>query len=91
MEDVELDIQRDLALNIIMDNIAEFTRENSNRNYVFNAKDSFQEDFNKIKTSMENRSAPEAQFKQLNEIYDRYITYLSYIKYQENNGLCIED
>lgn len=66
-------------------------RENSNRNYVFNAKDSFQEDFNKIKTSMENRSAPEAQFKQLNEIYDRYITYLSYIKYQENNGLCIED
>lgn len=29
MEDVELDIQRDLALNIIMNNIAEFTREYS--------------------------------------------------------------
>lgn len=29
MEDVELDIQRELALNIIMNNIAEFTREYS--------------------------------------------------------------
>lgn len=66
-------------------------RENSNRNYIFNAKDSFQEDFNKIKKSMEDRKAPEDQLKQLNEIYDRYITYLNYIKYQENNGLSIGD
>lgn len=29
MEDVELDIKRDLALNIIMDNIAKLTREYS--------------------------------------------------------------
>lgn len=72
-------------------NILSKEREISNRNYIFNAQNSFQEDFNQIKTSMENRNAPEAQFKQLNEIYDRYITYLNYIKYQENNGLCIED
>ena len=66
-------------------------RENSNRNYIFNAKNNFQEDFNKIKTSMELRKAPEAQFNQLNEIYNRYINYLNYIKYKENNGFDFTD
>lgn len=66
-------------------------RENSNNNYIFNAKNNFQEDFNKIKTSMELRKAPEEQFNQLNEIYNRYINYLNYIKYKENNGFDFTD
>lgn len=66
-------------------------RENSNRNYIFDAKNNFQEDFNKIKTSMELRKAPKAQFNQLNEIYNRYINYLNYIKYKEDNGFDFTD
>lgn len=65
-------------------------REYSNRKYVFDSMNSFQEHFNKIKTSMESRGAPEAQFKQLNEIYNRYITYLNFIKYQEESGISFE-
>lgn len=61
-------------------------REASNRGYVNN----FQEEFNKIKTSMENRGAPEVQFKQLNEIYNKYIAYLNFIKYQEESGISLE-
>lgn len=66
-------------------------RESSNRKYVFDSENSFQEDFNTIKTSMEDRKAPEAQFNQLNEIYKRYITYLNYLKYKEENGFDIGD
>ena len=58
-------------------------RENSNKNYVFNETNSFQKDFNKIKTSMEKRKAPDAQFAQLEKIYDQYIMYLNYIKYKD--------
>lgn len=57
--------------------------ENSNKNYVFNETNSFQKDFNKIKTSMEKRKAPDAQFAQLEKIYDQYIMYLNYIKYKD--------
>lgn len=66
-------------------------RENSNKGYVFNSKNNFQEDFNNIKASMEKRNAPEAQFNQLNEIYNRYINYLNYLKYKENNGFDCTD
>lgn len=62
-------------------------RECSNRGYVFSSKNNFQEDFNKIKTSMEKRNAPVAQVDQLNRIYDRYINYLNYIKYREDNDI----
>lgn len=65
-------------------------RENSNKNYVFNTTNSFQEDFNKIKTSMEKRKAPSEQFEQLESIYNQYITYLNYIKYKEY-GYGIDD
>lgn len=65
-------------------------RENSNKNYVFNETNSFQKDFNKIKTSMEKRKAPDAQFAQLEKIYDQYIMYLNYIKYKDYS-LGIED
>jgi len=57
----------------IMDTL-ERERKRSNKAYVFNRTNSFQEDFNKIRSSMEYRNAPEAQFNQLNEIYNRYIT-----------------
>lgn len=66
-------------------------RNNSNKGYVFRRQNSFQDDYNKIKDSMEKRGAPEAQFKQLNEIYNRYVTYLNYIKYQEQNGFDVDD
>lgn len=66
-------------------------REKTNKYYVFNSKNNFQEDFNKIKTSMEKRNAPEAQFNQLNEIYNRYITYLNYIKYKEINDIDLSE
>lgn len=65
-------------------------RENSNKNYVFNETNSFQKDFNKIKTSMEKRKAPDAQFAQLEKIYNQYIMYLNYIKYKDYS-LGIED
>lgn len=64
--------------------ILEKERKRSNKAYVFDSAGSFQEDFNKIKVSMQQRGAPEAQLKQLNEIYDRYIMYLHYIKYKES-------
>ena len=65
-------------------------RENSNKNYVFNETNSFQKDFNKIKTSMEKRKAPDAQCAQLEKIYNQYIMYLNYIKYKDYS-LGIED
>ena len=58
-------------------------KENSNKNYVFNEKKKKKKDFNKIKTSMEKRKAPDAQFAQLEKIYDQYIMYLNYIKYKD--------
>lgn len=61
-------------------------RENSNKSYVFDTKNNFQEDFNKIINSMKLRNAPEAQSNQLYEIYNRYINYLNYIKYKESHG-----
>lgn len=70
-------------------NVIQTERVRSNKAYVFNNTISFQEDFNRIKDSMQKREAPELQFKQLNEIYNRYITYLNYIKYREDNGFCI--
>lgn len=66
-------------------------REKSNKNYIFSEVNNFQEDFNKIKASMNNRKAPMEQYSQLKEIYDRYINYLNYIKYKENNGLDFQD
>lgn len=65
-------------------------REKSNYDYIFNNGDSnFQEDYNFIKASMEQRGAPDTQFKQLMEIYNRYIAFLNYIKYKSENDICL--
>lgn len=62
-------------------NYLKMERNKSNYQYVFNRKrPNFLEDFNIIKKSMEERNAPQEQFDQLNEVYDRYITF----KYQED-------
>ena len=74
------------VLNILVEE-----REKSNKEYIFKTENNFQEDFNKIKTSMDNRNAPEPQLQQLKEIYNRYITYLNYIKYKENTGFDLTD
>ena len=61
-------------------------RRKSNHNYVFdNTGKNFQEDFNRIKSHMLQRNAPDAQLSQLNLIYDKYISYLNFIKYQEES------
>ena len=61
-------------------------RRKSNHNYVFdNTGKNFQEDFNRIKSHILQRNAPDAQLSQLNLIYDKYISYLNFIKYQEES------
>lgn len=66
-------------------------RKTSNYNYVFNNYErNFQDDFNRIKSSMIKRKAPNDQFTQLNLIYEKFISYLNYIKYQENSKFAIE-
>lgn len=51
-------------------------RNSSNSQYVYSSKrPNFLEDFQLIKRSMEARNAPEEQFHQLEQIYDRYITF----------------
>lgn len=51
-------------------------RNNSNSQYVFNrTRPNFLEDFQLIKRFMQERNAPQEQFQQLEQIYDRYITF----------------
>ena len=65
-------------------------REKSNYDYIFyNGNSNFQEDYNLINAYMEKRGAPEIQFQQLKEIYNRYITFLNYVKYKNENDICL--
>lgn len=64
-------------------NYLRMERNRSNYKYVFNrSRPNFLEDFHLIKRFMQERNAPQEQFEQLEQIYDRYITF----RYQEDDG-----
>lgn len=63
-----------------------FERERSNKIYIFGqgTNNNFLQDYYRIKSSMIIRNAPETQFIQLKNIYEKYVRYMNFLGFHIN-------